>query len=189
MAVRDTSPRKLTYEDYAQIPDDGKRHEILDGEHYVSPAPTVDHQRLGGRLYLKLGTFVNAYHLGEVFYAPTDVVLSPHDIVQPDLLFISTARRGIMTEPNVQGAPDLAVEILSDSTRRRDETLKLQRYEQLGVLEYWIVDGRHKAVRTFRRATQRSGFDAPTELAAAAGDILTTPLLSGLEIALRDIFA
>lgn len=188
MAVRDTTRSKLTYEDYAQIPDDGKRHEILDGVHYVSPAPTVDHQRLGGRLFLKLGTFVNTY-LGEVFYAPTDVVLSPHDIVQPDLLFISTARRSILTKPNVQGAPDLAIEILSDSTRRLDETLKRQRYEQLGVLEYWIVDGRHKAVRTFRRATQRSGFDAPTELTAAAGDILTTPLLPGLEIALSGIFA
>jgi Uma2 family endonuclease len=189
MAVRDTSRHKLNYEDYAQIPEDGKQHEILDGEHYVSPGPTLDHQRLGARLHLRLGTFVNAHRLGEVFYAPTDVVLSPHDIVQPDLLFISTARRGIMTKANVQGAPDLAVEILSYSTRRRDETLKRQRYEQLGVLEYWIVDGRHKAVRIFRRAAQRSGFAAPTELTAAAGEILTTPLLSGLEIALRDIFA
>ncbi len=189
MAVRDT-PRhhKLTYEDYFHFPDDGKRHEILDGEHCVTPSPTMDHQRLGGRLFLQLGHFVNAHRLGEVFYAPADVILSPHDIVQPDLFFISTARLGIITKANVQGAPDLAVEILSDSTRRRDETLKRQRYEQLGVLEYWILDGRRQAVWIFRQ-TQGSEFGAQTELTAAAGQVLTTPLLPGLEIALRDLFA
>jgi Uma2 family endonuclease len=110
------------------------------------------------------------------------------DIVQPDLFFMSTARLGIITKANVQGAPDLAVEILSGSTYRRDEILKRQRYEQLGVLEYWTLDGRRQAVWILRR-TQGSDFDAPTELTAAAGQVLTAPLLPGLEIALRDLFA
>jgi Uma2 family endonuclease len=191
MAVRDTARRKLTYEDYAQIPDDGKRHEIIDGVHYVSPSPNRTHQGLLGNLHFKLMSFINEhreYRLGEVYLAPFDVVLSPHDVVQPDLLFVSTARLGIITEANVQGAPDLAIEILSDSTRRRDETLKRDRYEQHGVQEYWIFDGSRKSIRIFRRA-QGSGFGAATELAAASGQVLTTPLLPGLELPLREIFS
>jgi Uma2 family endonuclease len=187
MAVRDTVRRKLTYEDYAQILDDGRRHEIIDGVHYVSPAPSMGHQGLAGDLYLFLGNFVREHKLGRVYFAPADVLLSPHDILQPDLFFISTARLSIITKPNVKGAPDLVIEILSDSTRRRDENLKRDRYDQLGVREYWILDGSRKTVRTFRRA-QDSGFGAETELTAASDQVLTTPLLPGLEIPLREIF-
>jgi len=187
MAVRDTAHRKLTYEDYARIPDDGQRHEIIDGVQYVSPSPTRTHQVLVRKLVVKLTLFTEAHRLGEIFPAPFDVLLSSHDIVQPDVLFVSAARLGIVTEAHVKGAPDLAIEILSDSTRRRDETLKRDRYEQLGVQEYWILDGSRKSVRIFRR-TQGSGFGAATELTAAAGQVVTTPLLPGLELPLRDIF-
>jgi Uma2 family endonuclease len=188
MAVRDTARRKLTYEDYAQIPDDGRRHEIIDGVHYVSPAPSLDHQGLAGDLHLVLGNFVREHKLGRVYFAPADVLLSPHDVLQPDLFFISTARLSIITKPNVKGAPDLVIEILSDSTRRRDENLKRDRYEQLGVKEYLIFDGSRKTVHIFRR-TQGSGFGAASELTAASGQVLTTPLLPGLELQLREIFA
>jgi Uma2 family endonuclease len=188
MAVQDTARRKLTYEDYAEIPDDGRRHEIIDGEHYVSPAPSLDHQRRAGRVYRKIADFVDDHQLGEVFYAPADVRLSPHDIVQPDLFFVSTAHLAILTDANVHGAPDLVIEILSDSTRHRDETLKRDRYEQLGVNEYWILDPRRKSVRILRR-NEQGRFGTPIEVTAAAGDALTTPLLSGLEIDLHDIFA
>ncbi|HEY7214836.1 MAG TPA: Uma2 family endonuclease, partial [Thermoanaerobaculia bacterium] len=91
MAPHDSSP-KLTYEDYLQIPDDGKRHEIVDGVHYVSAAPFLRHQRIARRLAFRLEEFLRQHPLGEFFFAPTDVVLSPHDIVQPDLLFISNER-------------------------------------------------------------------------------------------------
>jgi Uma2 family endonuclease len=188
MAVRDTARRKLTYEDYAQIPDDGRRHEIIDGLHYVSPSPTRTHQVTLLKLALRLAPFAQEHQLGEIYPAPFDVLLSPHDIVQPDLQFVSTARLGIVTEANVKGAPDLAIEILSDSTRRRDENLKRDRYEQLGVQEYWLLDGSRKTVRIFRRM-QGSGFDTATELTAAAGQVLTTPLLPGLELPLREIFS
>ena len=126
------------------------------------------------------------HQLGEVLYAPFDVLLSRYDIAQPDLLFISNERRAILTEANVQGAPDLVIEILSDSTRRLDETLKRDRYELFGVLEYWLVDPVRRVVRFYRRSGV--GFGAPQEFSAAAGGVLTTPLLPGLEIRVSEIF-
>ncbi|MEA2692231.1 MAG: hypothetical protein QOJ16_1618 [Acidobacteriota bacterium] len=186
MAIRDTVHRKLTYEDYLLFPEDGKRHEILDGEHYVTPAPPIEHQDFSGNLYLRLAPFVREHRLGRVNFAPVDVLLSEHDIAQPDLLFISNERATIVTAANVQGAPDLVIEILSNSTRRRDETLKRDRYERAGVLEYWLVDSKRRVVRVFRRSG--AGFLAPQELSAVAGDVLTTPLLPGLEILVSQIF-
>src|SRR5262245_26772724 len=134
MAPHAASP-KLTYEDYLRIPDDGKRHEIIDGVHYVTAAPFIRHQRLVMRLSLCLGVHVRDHGLGELLAAPTDVVLSPHDIVQPDLLFISSERSAIVEDKNVQGAPDLVIEILSERNRRLDEVIKRQAYERFGARE------------------------------------------------------
>jgi Uma2 family endonuclease len=184
MAIRDTARRKLTYEDYVLFREDGQRHEIIDGEHYVSPAPFTRHQRISMRLSSRLFSFAEDHRLGEVLPAPTDVLLSRHDILQPDILFISNERAGIVTEKNIQGAPDLVVEILSESTRKLDERLKLSRYELLGVREYWIVDPLADRVNVFR--AEGESFRQVAEL--SAGDILTTPLLPGLEIPLRDLF-
>jgi Uma2 family endonuclease len=187
MAIRDTAHRKLTYEDYMLFPEDGKRHEILDGEHYVTPAPSFGHQSISVNLSSRVHTFVRENRLGFLRYAPLDVLLSEHDIAQPDLLFISNERAAIVTAANVQGAPDLVIEILSDSTRRRDETLKRDRYERAGVREYWIVDPQRRVVRVLRRGG--AGFLAPQEFLAAAGDVLITPLLPGLEILVREILS
>src|SRR5688572_22127119 len=90
-------PRKLTYGDYLLLPEDGQRHEILDGEHYVTASPFFRHQFSAGRLHLRLGGFVEEHDLGIVLFAPFDVLLSPYDVVQPDLLFISKERAGIIT--------------------------------------------------------------------------------------------
>jgi Uma2 family endonuclease len=189
MSVRESVRRKLTYEDYCLFPEDGQRHEILDGEHYVTPAPTLGHQGCSGNLHLIVAPFVREHRLGKVYYAPADVLLSVHDIAQPDLVFISNQRAGILTEANVQGAPDLVIEILSRSTRRRDATLKRERYEQFGVGEYWLVDPRLRTVRVFRRQVpDAAGFGALQDFHAEAGDVLTTPLLPGLEISVRQIF-
>jgi Uma2 family endonuclease len=185
MALRDL-PHKLTYEDYALIPDDGQRHEILDGEHYVTPSPFYQHQAVSSRLHLRLGPWVEQRKLGVVLYAPMDVILSPHDIAQPDLLFISNERAGIITEKNLQGAPDLLIEILSDSTRRRDEGIKLERYDRCGVPEYWMFDPKRKTTKVYRREGGKLRLVA--DLSAAAGDVLTTPLLPGLAIPLAEIF-
>ena len=187
MAIRDTARHKLNYEDYFLFPDDGHRHEILDGEHYVTPAPVPEHQRVSMALSLGLGPFIRDHRLGDLLAAPIDVLLSEHDVVQPDLLFISRERAAIITEKNIQGAPDLAIEILSAETRRRDEHLKRRRYEELGVREYWLVDRFRKAIRVYRRGGGR--FELAAELSAQADDFLTTPLLPGLRLPLAEVFA
>ncbi len=186
MAIRDTVRRKLTYEDYLLFPEDGKRHEILDGEHYVMPAPSFEHQGISFKLCLKIGNFVLEHRRGFVRYAPLDVLLSEHDVVQPDLLFISNERAGIVKGANVQGAPDLVVEILSSSSRQRDEILKPHLYERSGVLEYWLVDPQAQSVKVFRYSGAR--LLGQQEFSAAQGDVLTTPLLAGLEILVGEIF-
>jgi Uma2 family endonuclease len=186
MALPDLPP-KLTYDDYLLFPEDGLRHEILDGEHYVAASPFVRHQRISGRIYRPLGSWVEEHGLGEVFYASVDVVLSPHDVAVPDLFYIAKARAGIITDKNIQGAPDLVVEIISPSTRRRDEGIKLQRYEAFGIEEYWMFYPERRTTRVYRREGSR--LRLVDGLSAAAGDILTTPLLPGLEIPLTEIFA
>jgi len=186
MALRDPSP-KLTYEDYVLIPDDGKRHQIIDGKHYVSDTPFIRHQRISRRLLCCIGKFLDEHPLGEILMAPTDVILSPHDIVQPDLLFISNERASaIVTEANIQGAPDLLIEILSEDTRRLDEVLKRRAYKRFGVQESWIFDPQSKTTQVWERTTE--GLRRRTLLSADAGDVLTSPLLPGLEIPLAEIF-
>lgn len=180
--------RKLTYEDFERFPDDGQRHEILDGVHFVSPTPYVRHQLVLGELALQVHGFVRHHrHLGKVFLGPLDIVLSNHDIAAPDLLFIADSRSGIVTEKNIQGAPDLVVEIVSKDTCWRDFGLKRDRYELLGVEEYWVVDPDRDTMTVFRR--EGDLFVEPVRLSAAADDRLTTSLLPGLEILLRDLFA
>jgi Uma2 family endonuclease len=186
MVLGHTSARKLNYRDYLRFPDDGLRHEILNGEHYVTPAPSFRHQRAVLNLAYHLEDFLRRNPLGCLLPAPFEVVFSEHDLVQPDLLFVSNARAGFLKEKNVQGAPDLVIEVLSSSTRRVDEGVKRGRYERFGVQEYWLVDPQSRTVRVLRRAG--SAFGPPIELAAEAGDVLTTPLLAGLQIQVAEIF-
>jgi Uma2 family endonuclease len=185
MALHDPSP-KLTYEDYLLFPEDGRRHEIIDGEHFVTAAPFLRHQRLSWRLGGYFFKFLEEHPLGEFFQAPVDVLLSPHDIVQPDLLFVSAERAHILKKRYVRGAPDLVVEIVSESTRRRDQALKLRRYERFGVREYWLVDPDRGSVTVYRL---RDGeFVRVADLSAVAGDVLTTPILAEFEIRLAALF-
>ena len=178
---------KLTTEDYERFPDDGQRHELIDGEHVVTPAPTVQHQRVLARLFVAVHATVDAQALGEVLFAPTDVVLSWQDVVQPDLLFVSQERSAIVTN-RVDGAPDLAAEILSPSSRRADEVLKRRRYETFGVREVWIVDPEIEVVRVYRRESPER-FGRPEELSAERGDVLETPLLPGFSLELGRLFS
>ena len=178
---------KLTYDDFVLFPDDGLRHELIDGEHYVTPSPNLKHQQVSLNLTLRLGNWLEQHPLGRLFYAPLDVVFTQFDVVEPDLLFMSNARAAeILTVANVQGVPELVVEIASPSTRRRDETIKRTLYERAGVSEYWVVDPELDVVRVYRRDADR--FTRPQELSTEAGDVLTTSLLPGLELSLTDIF-
>ena len=138
--AQETPRVKLTYRDLVLFPDDGKRHELIDGEHYVTASPSTRHQRVLTELLLELHVYLREQGTGRVFPAPCDVVLSEFDVVEPDLLVVTQAANGRITEANIQGAPDLVVEILSPSTKGRDRVLKLRLYEKFGVREYWIVD-------------------------------------------------
>ena len=177
---------KLTYEDFLGLPDDGKRHELIDGEHYMTPAPSVRHQSVVAALTHWLRAHVLAEDLGLVLPAPVDVVLSEHDIVEPDLIFLSNERRDRVTEANIQGAPDLVVEVLSDSTRRRDEITKRHLYERRGVREYWLVDPELQTVKGWRAGGRGVGRTA--EVAAEGGGGRPGPGVPGFEVALRRLF-
>ena len=135
-----------------------------------------------GRLAVALGAFVEDQRLGEVFIAPVDVVLSDFDVLVPDLLFISTARMHVLTQANVKGAPDLVVEVLSDGTRRYDETTKRKRYEHFEVQEYWIVDPIDDSVRILRLEGKQY------ERIIVGGNI-TSPLFPGFSLGLKKLFA
>ncbi|MDP9358608.1 MAG: Uma2 family endonuclease [Chloroflexota bacterium] len=133
--------RPLTYDDLCLMPNDGHRYEIIDGELLVSPTPSRNHQKVAARLHLLLGNLVEANGAGEVYFAPVDVRLTPHDVVQPDLLFIRADRLGIYQARGVvEGPPDLVVEILSPANRTVDQVRKAALYARAGVPEYWIVD-------------------------------------------------
>lgn len=181
-----THATKLTYEDLLLFPEDGKRHELIAGEHFVTASPNTRHQRFVLRLAAALHGFVREHRLGEVFVAPYDVVLSRHDVVVPDVIFVSVAREGVVGPAHAAGAPDLVVEVLSPSTHRRDELLKRDVYESTGVDEYWIVDTQGETVKVFRRDGER--FGRPRLLSVRDGDALATALLPGLELPLAELF-
>lgn len=181
--------KRLSYEDFLRFPDDGKRHEIIDGVHYVTPSPNLPHQQLIGRLHFAIESFLRAHpNSGEVYLSPLDVVFSNWDIVEPDLLFVAGDQLDILTEQNVQGAPALVVEVLSPRTRRRDEGIKRRLFERTGVREYWIVDPRNDTVTVFRVEPDGT-FPRMAELSRQENDILATPLLPGFSLALTDLFA
>lgn len=143
------SQTKLTYEHYTQFPDDGMRHEIIDGIHYMNAAPIPYHQKLSRRIQFQLYTIIELTNLGEVMDAPIDVQFSNHDVVQPDIVVVLKDNK-IITQTKVKGIPNLVIEVLSPSTSERDEGLKKELYEQNGVPEYWVVDPDEKAVRKFK---------------------------------------
>jgi Uma2 family endonuclease len=177
---------KMTYEDLLLLPEDGLRHEIIDGEHYVNASPVTKHQRVSMRLIVEISYYLREHPVGELFHAPLDIVFSRYDVVEPDLLYISNERREIITTKNIQGSPDLLVEILSESNRKYDEVTKRALYERTEVGEYWIVDPRRDAIQIFRRNAE-----GRYEIAAnlSRNETLTSPLFPMLEIHLDEIFA
>ena len=174
---------KLTYEDYAKTSDD-ERYELLDGELVDVPTPNTSHQRT----LLDLGTlfniFVRGNDLGRVYVAPFDVVLSDTNVVQPDVIFVSRERLGIITHANIQGAPDLVVEVRSPSTAQRDLTIKRRLYAEHGVKEYWMVDSE---ARTVTVLLLRNGVFEEVGI-YRKGQVLSSTTLSGFTLNLDEIF-
>src|SRR5216684_5153336 len=147
---------KFTYQDYLLLPDDGKRHELIDGEHFVTPTPNRKHQAIAVNLTGMIWAYLQEHPIGRVFAAPFDVIFSDFDVVEPDLLYLSRERMGqIETSPWVKGAPDLVVEILSESTRKKDETIKRRLYDWFGVAEYWVIDPELDTIKVYRRVAGR----------------------------------
>ena len=171
---------RLTYEDYCLLPNDGKRYEIIDGELFVTPSPLRRHQKGLANLLYYLTDFVKKHDLGEVYPAPFDVVFSQYDVVEPDILYVSKARASVITEKNVQGAPDLAVEILSESTSKIDRTTKLKLYARYRVEEYWVIDPVVLSAEIYRLAP--GGYELAAQLNSSQS--LTSPLFPGFTLPL-----
>jgi Uma2 family endonuclease len=159
----------------------------LNGERYVTESFGTKHQIILGNVSFSIGRWLEERPTGKLFFAPVDVVFSPFDVVVPDMLYMSNARaREILTDANVQGVPELIVEIAAPNTRRRDETFKRRLYERVGVTEYWVIDALIDNVHVYRRTGER--FARPVEFLSSEHDVLTTPLLAGFELPLADIF-
>jgi len=174
--------RKLDYDDYLRLPDDGKRYEILDGELYVTPAPSPLHQRVSKRLQRKLEDYFEARGLGEVFNAPIDMILGRHDVAQPDILIVTNPSQ--ISGRGIEGAPLLVVEVLSPSTRRHDREVKMRRYAALAIPHYWIVDPEGKWIACYRLAG-----DTYRQLLMYEGDVQLVPEdWPDLTIALADLW-
>jgi len=139
----------LTYKDYEALPDDGRRYEIHEGELSATPAPNPQHQRLSRDLFLVLHAHVVARGLGEVLYAPLDVILSDTSIVQPDIVYLPTERLGAISRRGIEGPPTLAVEIVSPSTATIDRQTKRRLYARHGVPFYWLVDPDRRTIEAW----------------------------------------
>jgi Uma2 family endonuclease len=173
-----------TYEDYINLPDDGKRYEIIDGELYLLPTPNLPHQSILGNLFCMIAGFLKEKEYGEIFLSPLDVVFSNINIIQPDLIFVAKENFNIIRPENIRGTPDLLIEILSTKTEKRDRTIKLKTYSKFGVQEYWMVHEEKETVEVWRRKDDQLNFHSLLDRTQT----LTTPLLPGLEISLEKIF-
>ena len=176
-----------TYQDYLDIPGDD-RYELINGEFILVSAPNIPHQTASVGFLLELGGFVRDGDLGWVFHAPTEVILTDPEginIIQPDIIFVSKEREHIITRANIQGAPDLLVEILSPSTGRRDRTTKRDLYARHGVKEYWIADPDAQTVTVM--LLRDGAFETVGEYGIE--DTLTSPTLEGFSVSLNRIFA
>lgn len=144
------TPSRWTYEQFAQLPDDGKRYEVIGGELYVTPAPRPSHQQILVRLIGRLLQFVEQHELGNLYPGPIDVLFGEGDYLEPDLVFVRRDRLAIVSDRGLEGPPDLVIEILSASTAKRDRTVKRERYAFFGVPEYWVVDPEARRVEVYR---------------------------------------
>jgi len=175
--------KKYTYEDYLKTPED-ERYELIEGELIMSPSPIPKHQKISRELEFEILKVVKANDLGEVFDAPCDVYLDEANVVQPDILFISKERLGIIGEKNIQGAPDLVIEIISENTAYRDFVQKKKLYAKFGVREYWIVIPEEKLIEIYTLKDNTYTLYKTYY----KDDILESPYLKDLKIGLKGIF-
>jgi Uma2 family endonuclease len=148
--VRGPQQGRWTYKEYAALPDDGKRYEILNGVLYMAPpSPGEFHQTVVGRMFRFLAAHIEDAGLGRVYLAPFDVELAQNVVVQPDIFVILNENLEKITSTHVVGAPDLVVEVASPGTATYDRSTKQAIYTRAGVPEYWIVDPLSRTVEVF----------------------------------------
>ena len=175
---------KLSFEEFRQLPFDGKRYELIHGYVHLVATPSTRHQMILGNLAMSLGSHVENAGLGFVLFAPLDVRLQPDTALQPDLMFVSARRAEIIQENFIAGAPGLLVEIISKSTGAHDRATKLPLYAETGVPEVWLVDSQVETVEVLKLQGKKYLLDV-----ALAGDqVLTSDLFPGWQLPLRDLF-
>ncbi|HEY9174667.1 MAG TPA: Uma2 family endonuclease [Verrucomicrobiae bacterium] len=164
-------------ETVAELPESNLPMELWDGELIRSPTPVPNHQRVVSRFFKLLDSFVAGKELGEVFLSPLDVILTPTRVIQPDVFFISKARLKLVTD-RVRCAPDLAVEVISQGSWKRDRVENKDPYGQHGVREYWIVDAEAQTIEVF--ALERVAFKLASK--AEVGETAASKLLPGFKV-------
>ena len=148
---RDRDRRRWSYAEFARLPsDDGNRYEVIAGELHVTPSPRPLHQIVVTELAVRLRAFSSRHGLGQVLVGPIDVLFAEGDYLAPDLVFVRRERVGIISDRGLEAAPDLVVEVLSDSTAARDRGIKRERYAHYGVSGYWVVDPDRQRIEVCR---------------------------------------
>lgn len=171
-----------TVDDLMKLPPE-TRAELIEGEIFMSPSPNAHHQRVVRNIVEGLLPFLRQHPIGSLFFAPLDVVLSRTVVVQPDVLFLSSARGHIVGD-RIEGAPDLAVEVVSPGTDVRDRTVKRGLYARHGVREYWIVELDARTVEVLTLKGNEYALHAVFE----PGDTITSQILAGLQLPLDPLF-
>ena len=184
MTPSSASVYKMTTKEFFDLPEGPPYFQLIDGDLYMSPGPRRYHQRISMLLGSELHAFIEDHQLGELYAAPSDVVLSGHTVVEPDLYFVSRERAHILNDQGTNGAPDLVVEILSPSTAKLDLGVKRVLYAKSGVLEMWVVVPETKTIEVYRFAEKA---DEPVATLGVQ-DALSTDILPGLTLAIRDVF-
>jgi len=175
---------RVSFSDLQQMPEDGRRYELYDGEVIVVPSPFPRHQRAAIELLDRLRDYARRYG-GEALISPLDIVFSEHDVLQPDVVFFRASRRHlIQPDAPIRSVPDLVVEVLSPSTATRDRTRKMQTYAQYGVAEYWLID---LATRQIEVYTLVGGSFALHQTALAA-DIVRSVILPDFAVQADALF-
>jgi len=174
-----------TAADYWDLPE-GEPVELIQGRLIVSPSPNFLHQTISA-LLTEILMRAARERGGRACASPIDVVLSDHTILQPDLIYVSKSRRGIVKR-RIEGAPDLVIEILSQPNSRRDRIDKLNLYAEFGVAEYWIVDPEGRNFDFLLHNTKK-GSDGKFEIQTQRDGCYQSPLLPELSIQLADFWA
>lgn len=180
--VAETRPATLA--DLDATPDDGRIYELLDGEIIVSAAPTWKHQIVSQMLNRLVDGWVVRNETGIALTAPVDIVLNEVNALQPDLIYVGPDNPGRVLNGRFHGAPDLAVEIISPTSRSRDATVKAMRYARAGIREFWLVDPELRTITVF----VLSG-DLYVEREAEPDGSFVSTVLTGLRVEPTSVFA